>query len=175
MKNLLRKIFGLKQIKPDLPLEPPPPDWKFTISDLMKELQDGKRQEIREPELSWAREYERSLIPENYRFPKKGDLYESKKDQEVEFTTAWAAPYTGGGKSKLFKGEKVWIVSEINEKRPIGTYVLPVDYKELEERMVSQSDINAFNYNGFSLYFTTKDLNENFELVETGFSKERYS
>ena len=88
--------------------------------------------------------------------------------------TAWEAPFTGGGESKLFKGEKIWISSDPIENKPISTYALPADYKGLEQRMVSSTDRNAPKYGGFYFSINTKDLNENFILVQTGFSKAMY-
>ena len=58
---------------------------------------------------------------------------------------------------------------EPGEERPIGTYALPVNYAELEERMVPEGDRDEPKYSGFYLSFNTIDLNENFELVETGY------
>ena len=49
------------------------------------------------PEVDWARDYERSLIPAGTRFPKKGDVYEATRDVEVSYLTSWSAPFTGGG------------------------------------------------------------------------------
>lgn len=170
--NFLKKIFGLNKTKAEIqkPVSRPE-NWNRTIADLMQEMKDGKRQEVGQPELDWAREYERSLIPKDHRYPKEGDLYESKFDQEIEFMTAWSAPFTGGGKGILYKGEQVWINSEPNEDKPIGSYALPVKYSELEIRMVSEKDRNTPNYGNFYFHFDTTSLNENFNLVQTGFKK----
>ncbi|MEO7174353.1 MAG: hypothetical protein ABI002_01080 [Saprospiraceae bacterium] len=114
-----------------------PADWDLTIDDLMTEMHDGTRASIEQPYLDWAREYEISTIPAEYRFPKTGDLYESIMDQEINFMTAWAAPFTGGGKGTILKGERIWIPDQTEEKC-IGTY--PIDYARLEERMVHETD-----------------------------------
>ena len=173
MITFLKKIFGRrKENKEDRSF---PADWNLTISDLMEELKNGKRKEIKDPEMTWAIEYERSLIPTNYRFPKKGDLYSANFDQAVDFLTSWSAPYTGGGTGKLFKDEQVWVDTNPMDEKPIGAYLLAVNYKELEERFVSASDRNAFKYNGFYFHISTKTLNENFKLLKTGFDKETFS
>ncbi len=171
--NFFRKIFGHNKSKRESknPVSRPE-NWNKTISDLMQEMKEGKRHEVGQPEIDWAREYERDLIPENYRFPKEGDLYESKLDQEIEFLTAWSAPFTGGGNGTLFKGEQIWINSGPLEEKPIGSYALPVKYTELEKRMVSESDRNTPNYGNFYFHFDTKTLNENFNLIKIGFKKE---
>lgn len=148
-----------------------PPDWNLTISDLMAEIESGKRKGVGHPELDWAREYEKSLIPEGVRFPRKGDVYESLYDQEVSYLTAWSAPFTGGGEATLLKGERIWIDSDPREEKPIGTYALPIEYGKLEERMVPREEREAPKYGGFYFYFKTVDLNDKFTLVETGYTK----
>ncbi len=173
-ENLIKKKIGKKKQADFNTIPPRPKDWKLTLSDLMQEMKEGKRKYIGQPELEWAREYQKSLIPADYRFPQKSDLYESQINQEIEFLTAWAAPFTGSGKSTLYKGERIWVSSDPIDVKPIGTYALPVDYKKLEQRMVSSSDRNAPKYRGFYLSVDTKILNENFILITTGFCKEKY-
>ncbi len=173
MKDFLRKIFGRQ--KQNENNQPFPADWKLTISDLFEELKIGKRTEIKDPEMTWAREYERSLIPSNYRYPQKGDLYVASFDQDVSFMTSWSAPYTGGGTTKLFKDEQIWIDSSPMDEKPIGVYLLAVDYKDLENRIVSESDRTSFKYDSFYFHISTKILNENFKLVKTGFVKEKFA
>lgn len=173
MKEFFKKLFGSKSSATS-DKSKFPADWNLTVLDLMKELENGKRKQLSDPELSWAREYERSLIPTNYRFPKKGDLYQSKFDQMIDYMTAWSAPFTGGGTTKIFKGEKIWIDSEPSDDKPIGTYALPVDYKDLEQRIVPYSDRTAFKYDGYYFHISTKTINENFDLIQTDFEKEKY-
>lgn len=174
MKEFLKKIFRSK-VSTTSGKDKVPPDWNLTLSDLMNELESGKRKQIGELELSWAREYERSLIPTTYRFPKKGDMYQSKFDQTIDYMTAWSAPYTGGGTATVFKGEKIWVDSEPSSDKPIGTYALPIDYKDLEERIVPYSDRTAFKYDGYYFNISTKTINENFDLIQTDFEKEKYT
>ena len=107
MIDWLKKLLSKKDNK-DTMIMTRPKDWKLTIADLLNEMSEGKRKNCGQQELEWAREYERSLIPSNYRFPLKGDLYESNIDQMIEFLTSWEAPFTGSGKSMLYKGEKIW-------------------------------------------------------------------
>lgn len=144
-----------------------PPDWNLTIADLMDEMASGKRKSVGQPELDWARDYERGLIPDGIRFPRKGDVYESLVDQTVDYLTAWAAPFTGSGEAILRKGERVWIDTEPVDEKPIGTYAIPINYNELEERMVPGEEKNSPKYGGFYFFFKTVDLNERFRLVET--------
>ena len=101
--------------------------------------------------------------------PKKGDLYESKCDQTVQFMTAWSAPFTGGGEAMLFKRERIWVENDPLGERPLGTYALPVEYERLEERMVPLEDRENPRFGGFYFYLKTLDLNTHFMLIQTGF------
>jgi len=152
-----------------------PKDWNLTISDLMEQLQSGDRKFVDQHEWDWAREYERSLVSDDARIPRKGDVYEALDDLNINYMTAWAAPFTGSGKAILEKDERIWIDSEPMENKPIGTYALPVDYARLEQQMVPKEEREASNYGGFYLFFSTVQLNEDFKLVDTGFSKEKNS
>lgn len=164
---LLGKFFGRNIQKTAPPAERPsrPEGWKLTFADLMVEMKAGKRHSIGQPELDWARDYERSLIPAEMRFPQKGDVYEALQDMEVEFMTAWAAPFTGGGKGMLMQGERVIVHSEPAEAKPIGAYAKAVEYKSAEERMVPASERTSRKYGGFYFYFRTVELNTKFSLV----------
>jgi len=155
-------------------MEERPKGWNLTTSDLMDELESGKRKEIGEPEITWASDYERSLIPAHYRFPKNGDLYESIKDQEIHFTTYYRAPFSSGGEAILYKGERIWIQSDSTEEELLMVYALPVDYKALESRIVPEIKRSDERYDGYSLYVRTVELNENFRLIQEDFDKEWY-
>lgn len=145
-----------------------PPDWNLTIDDLVEEMKAGKRRSIEE--LRWAREYEQSLIPDDIRFPQKGDVYESLTDQTVRYLIGWRGPFTTGGEATLLKGERVWINSNATDEKPIGTYALPIEVEKLEERMVPKEDRENSKYDGFHFSLKTVELNENFKLVETGYT-----
>ena len=168
MKRLLQWLFG-KNTEPAKmdPVPPRPADWNKTIDDLMQEMNAGLRKEIRHPELDWAREYTRSLIPDGLRYPRQGDVYESLVDQPIRYMTAWRAPYTGGGDSKILAGERVWIDDEPTDEKPIGVYAMPIEYDKLETRMVPEEERSAAKYNGFYLSIDTMVLLEKFNLVET--------
>lgn len=174
--NFFKKVFRFKTKKhKSITL---PKEWNKTSSDLFNELKNGERKEITAQEINWAAEYERQQIPIKYRFPKKGDLYESKIDQEVDYLTHWLAPYTGGGTTKLHKGEKIWIEFDYKKHRqyrPISAYALPVNYYEIEKRVVPSSERNAGKYDGFCFSISTNSLNEDFILIEENFSKEKYT
>jgi hypothetical protein len=169
--NFLRRIFPKPEPTKAIREIPPMPEgWNLTLTDLMEEIYEGKRKSVGSPEADWAREYERSKMPDTYRFPEKGDLYECIEDHEVTFMTSWAAPFTGDGKSTLLKGDKVWVDSAPNDPKPIGTYAQAVDYESLEKRMVREKERTAANYTGFYFYFDTVTLNGKFRLIETDYN-----
>ncbi|WP_417915045.1 hypothetical protein [Candidatus Electronema sp. JM] len=164
----LDKLFGRttkQRAAPSAKRPPRPADWHFTYADLLDEMRAGKRNSVGQPELDWARDYERSLIPAAMRFPQKGDVYEVLQDMEVEFMTAWAAPFTGGGKGMLMQGERVFVHIEPAEAKPIGAYAKAVVYKAVEKRMVPASERTSRKYGGFYFYFSTVELNTKFVLV----------
>lgn len=169
--NLYQRLFEKKEEPSQEEVSKEPPgDWNLTVSDLMDELIQGKRDSIGSQERIWALDYERSLLPSDIRFPKKGDVYESLEDQNIHFFIAYSAPFTGEGEGVLLKGDKIWIHSDLVEDNPMGEYAIPVNYKELERRLVASEQRDSFRYDGFYFYFTAVDLNEKFRLVETGFT-----
>ena len=178
MMNWIIKLFS-KQAHQPVPVAraetPPMPEgWNLTYDDLFAEMKAGKRKSVGNPEAAWAKEYEASLLPANTGFPKKGDLYESLADQQIEYITAWAAPYSGGGTGSLLKGERIWIHSEPVGEKPLGAYALPVEYEKLEERMVPAAERSIEKYGGFYFYFKTVELEKNFRLIETGFKGQKW-
>jgi hypothetical protein len=143
---------------------PAPPGWNKTVDDLFAELGALKRSSVGPPEIDWARDYQRSLIPVGTRFPKKGDVYEAVADIEVHYLISWAAPSTGGGMGTLMKGERI-IVENGLLPRPISVYAKPKEYAAMEERMIPESDRKNKQYAGFYLSLKTVDLSRNFILV----------
>lgn len=170
--DFIRRLFKKdQQVRPARQSGPRPIDWKMTTSELMADMKAGNRKQISGQELEWARDYERSLIPDNARFPEKGDVYESLKDQTVEYITEWAGPFSGGGEAMLFKGEQIWINSEQKDKKPVGAFALPVEYKKVEQRVVSEKERQSPKFGRLCFYFSTIELNERFRLVKTGYRK----
>lgn len=169
--NILKRIFGKPKVslQDNIPKKRPD-DWNLTLDDLFNEIETGKRKTIEPHEGVWAKEYERTLIPDTIRFPLKGDVYESKQDQTVDFMTAWSRPFTGDGTATLLKGERVWVHTDPGEEKPLGTYTIAVDYEKLEKRMVPSAERNDRRYGGFYFYFKTHELNENFSLAGTGYN-----
>ena len=134
------------------PVPPAPPGWNKTIADLCAEMQRGERTTVGHPEVDWARDCERSQIPSDMRFPRKGDIYEALEDMPVCYMTAWTAPFTGGGEGVLKKGDRVVVDYDPIDPKPIGVYAKAVDYDSLEERIVPASDRTAPKYGFFTFH-----------------------
>jgi hypothetical protein len=144
---------------------PAPPGWNKTIADLLAEAKRGERGSVGSPEVDWARDFERNRIPFGFRFPRKGDVYEAMKDIDVQYLTAWAAPYTGGGQGILNAGDRVLVDEDPVYPEPISIYAKAVDYAVVENRMVPASVRADTKYSGFYLSLKTVDLNNSFRLI----------
>jgi len=171
--NFFRRIFGnTKSNHPIRKIPTAPAGWNLTIADLMREMNEGKRKSVGSPEVDWARDYERSLLPSNTRFPKEGDVYESISDMEVDYMTAWRAPFTRGGKAMIRKGERFWIDSAPNSQCPISVYAMAIRYDALEIEAIPASDRENPKYNGYYFSIKTADLISRYRLVDENYKKE---
>ena len=151
---------------------PTPSGWNKTAGDLVSELKSGLRKSIRGEEFHWAAHYERSLLPDGIRFPRKDDLYEATQDVEIHYLTSWSAPYTGGGVATLKQGERIIVQGASSDPKPLSVSAMPERYKELEVRMVPEDDRTNIKYGGFYLSVRTLDLNTKFRLVAEGGAQE---
>jgi hypothetical protein len=145
------------------PPPPPPPGWNKTIDDLFDESKKSGSA-VGSPEVEWARDYERGLIPAVTRFPKRGDVYEATGDVEVSYLTSWSAPFTGGGSGRLKKGERV-IIDYEPLPRPIAANAKAINYTQVEQEMVPESDRSNKKYSAFYLVLKTLQLSRAFKLV----------
>lgn len=136
-----------------------------TIDELFAELKVGKRTSISEKELDKGRKLSKALMPTGLLYPKGGEVFEAVQDIEISYLTHFMAPYTGGDKGTLLKGERI-IVSKPNKDKPLSYYCYPINADEVEERIVSFSDKDNPAYNGFSLSIDTKILNRDFKQIE---------
>lgn len=127
---------------------PAPPGWNKTIQDLTDEAKKSGSA-VGSPEVDWGRDYECSLIPGGTRFPKKGDVYEAIQDTNVNYMTAWSAPYTGGGEGILHAGDRVLVPHDPIYRHPVAVYANAVDYARLEERMIPESERSNRNMMDF--------------------------
>jgi hypothetical protein len=156
-----RPLYGTQAMNSQTP--PAPPGWNKTIQDLFDESKIAGSA-VGPPEVEWARDYERSLIPAGTRFPKKGDVYEATRDLKVNYLTSWSAPFTGGGSGTLKKGERV-IINYEPLPRPIAANAKAINYTHVEKEMVPESDRSNKKYAGFYLVLKTMDLSRDFKLV----------
>jgi hypothetical protein len=147
-------------------IPPAPPGWNKTLADLMSEVDSGLRQSVSSPEIDWAHDYERSLLPSDTRFPCEGEVYEALDDILVDYLTSWATPFTGGGKGTLLRGEKVVIRYAPKDTRPILVYADPVDYAAVERRVVPAVESQARGYERFHLAISTRAIIANFRPIE---------
>ena len=143
---------------------PPPEGWCKTLADLSDA---GIRETLGSPETDWARDYERSLLPPETRFPRRGDIYEPLGDIEVPYMTSWAAPFTGGGNALLKRGDQIEIPDSSVIPQPILVYARAVKYAELEARVVPEHERKSKSYTGFYFAVRTFDLNTKFRLVRS--------
>jgi hypothetical protein len=161
--EFLKRLFG-----GDKPARVPvevPPGWRHTLADLHADMSAGRRKSINRQEMDWAYEYERRLIPPGFRFPAKGDVYEALEDQPADYYTEWAAPYSGGGKATIFKGERVRVQEAPLHDKPVAAGAAPVKYKELEARIVPEEERLNPKYGYFRFWLGTVTLNTKFKLV----------
>lgn len=170
MKFLQNIFSGRGSTAPQAPIPPRPADWKLTPEDLMREMQEGKRKSVGNPEIIWAREYQKSLIPSDMRYPEKGDVYECSEDHAITYMTAWSAPFTGDGETILRAGDRIHIHTAPDDPEPIGVYALPLNYQSMEKRIVPDKERTNPNYVGFYFYIDTISLNRNFTLIQSGSS-----
>jgi hypothetical protein len=144
-------------------IPPRPKDWTKTFADLDAEYKSGSRQTLGSPETDWARDYERSLLPSDTRFPLVGDIYEALEDLETFYQTSWNAAFTGGGRGKILKGDR--IIVRFMLPQPVAVSADALNYHEVEERMVPEGERKAIDYGGFRITLRTADLNEKFRLI----------
>lgn len=133
-----------------------------TIEELFEELKAGKRARINKKELDMGRQLSKDLLPSGLFYPIGGEVFEALEDIEVDYLTHWSAPYTGGGKAILLKGEKI-TAGKPQEKKQLSYNCSPINYQEVEHRIVPLADINEMKYGGYSLSIDTVVLNRNFK------------
>jgi hypothetical protein len=91
-------------------------------------------------------------------------VYEATSDVEVSYVTSWSAPFTGGGSGRLKKGERV-IIDYEPLPRPIAANAKAINYTQVEQEMVPESDRSNNKYSGFYFVLKTLQLSRAFRLV----------
>ena len=152
-----------------------PPDWNLAIDELENEIEKGNRGKMTMAEWTQAKLDEKNILRSMYRFPKRGDLYQAKFEQTANYQVDLSGvPASFAGSIIIKAGEQLWVYTDPFEDEPFGAHLLPVHYKEIESIIVPDHERKGSMYNGFDFYITTKILNENFELIQTDFKKEKY-
>lgn len=168
--ELIRKFFSRRNASP-LPvskgssIEPRPADWTLTTGDLFNQLMEGKRKKVGNPEIQWARDYERSLLPDGIRFPKAGDVYLALEDVTVHVLTSWAAPFTGGGEAVFPRGGKIRVHEEVTDPRPLGIHAMPLDDPSVHFSGATPAEQSSPLYRGCCLYIETALIHTGFQLL----------
>lgn len=131
-----------------------------TIKELMAE-----NRPISAEEFTRAMEYERSLLGDDFRYPRDGEMYEAVDDVELNYLTLWAAPFTGGDTFVLKKGERVRVEVHAHNPEPISVYALPIDKERLEKEIVPEETRTNEKYGGYSLAIESAKLGKHFRLI----------
>jgi O-acetyl-ADP-ribose deacetylase (regulator of RNase III) len=136
-----------------------------TLDELFNELKIGKRSSINEQELENGRKLSKALMPTGLFYPTGFEVFEAVDDIQISYLTYFMAPYTGGDKAKILKGERV-VVGKPNQEKPLSYHCLPINAGEIEKRIIPLSDRDNPAYDGYSLSIETKLLNKYFKQIE---------
>lgn len=106
----------------------------------------------------------RRLAPEA-RIPRQGDVYAARSGVRVDYLTSHFAPFTGGGRARLRRGERVRVTSTPGPDT-VGVTCEPLRYAALEASIVPARDRADPTYHRYYLYLKIAALHRKFELVE---------
>jgi O-acetyl-ADP-ribose deacetylase (regulator of RNase III) len=134
-----------------------------TVEELFAKVKKGKS--VSGKAMDNARKLSKALMPTGLFYPTGGEVFEAIQDTQISYLTHFMAPYTGGDKTKILKGERV-IVSKPNQERQLSYYCYPIESNEIENRIIPLSDRDDPAYNGYSLSIDTKSLNRDFKQIE---------
>lgn len=133
-----------------------------TVNELSDEIKKGET--VSRKAFKKAGKLSNALMPSGLFYPKGGEVFEAVQDVQISYLTHFMAPFTGGGKTKLLKGERI-IVSKPNRKKPLTYYCYPIKDEEIENRVIPVLERNDPTYNGFSLSIDTQSLNIDFKQI----------
>jgi len=139
-----------------------PKGWNKTVDELRSENKDPKVREIK-----WAIEYERDQLRGTFRFPKNGEIFEALENVKIGCLIHWKAPYTEGEEFILGKSTIIKVKVNDFDPEPVGVYADAIDYEKLEKEIVPEMIRKDKKYNGYSLFISTKVLNNHFRLIVT--------
>ena len=116
-------------------------------------------------EITRAMEYERSLLGDDFQFPRDGEIYEAVDDIEITYLTHWSAPFTGGDAFVLKKGERVRVKVDDQNPEPISVYAKSTDEERLEREIILEETRTSAEYSGYSLSIESSKLSVHFRLI----------
>ncbi|PCJ53307.1 MAG: hypothetical protein COA79_22945 [Planctomycetota bacterium] len=103
----------------------------------------------------------RSSFPKDLIYPKDGEVYISTCDFKIDYLTSHNAPFTGGDKAILPKGEQIKIRKPI-EDQPINVYCDPINYDKIHNNIVTKEERSNPTYDGYYFSIDTIDLYNHF-------------
>ena len=115
-------------------------------------------------EIDAAREYERSLIPDDLIIPQTGQIFETIRDVAVTAMLTHRAPFTGSEEFTLPAGIQIKI-KDLMEKKPIVIAAEPIEYKAIEKQFIPKASRRSLLYSGYFLYIQTVDFIDGFKLI----------
>jgi len=133
-----------------------------TIKELVKEM---STRTVTPKELDAAREYEKSLIPEDLSTPITGEIYRTCREIDVTTVIQFSAPFTSGYQRTLPTDTEITI-GDINQERPHTIMCLPVKSDEIDRILISKEDRDNEMYTGYHLSINIKEFVDGFELIK---------
>ena len=106
----------------------------------------------------------KAAISADLYYPKGGEIFEALVDVEISYLTHFLAPYTGGAKAMLLKGEQV-IINPPSQEMPFSYRCDAVRSEDIEKCIIPRSDSESYKYDGYSLSIKTILLNTHFRIV----------
>ena len=105
-----------------------------------------------------TREFEKSLIPDDYVMPIEGAIYVCAEDCQADFEIFWNAAGSGGCEEiSIPKGEEVKI-GKIWEAKQVIIPAVPVDYSRMEQILVPAKERSTPKYGGFGYAIYTRNF-----------------
>lgn len=137
---------------------------KKTIQELIQEM---SHRTVSAAEITAAREYERSLIPDDLVIPQTDQIFETIRPVPVTAMITYAAPVSDGVDCTLPIGTKLKIKAQTEEK-PIVIAADPLSYAALEAEIIPQAIRRSPRYTGYFLYISTVEFREGLrQIVES--------
>ena len=137
-----------------------PEGWTTTLSDL-RARRDPVPMGPGSREWEWAYAYELSLLPPDTVFPREGDILSVVEGFRVQYVAneGLMSPDTGYG--MLMPGDSVEVHRLPLYERSLSAEIRPVNYVEVEERIIPRELRDKHWYQGFHLFVSTVELSAN--------------